>query len=175
MNTKEFIYKLCNPSSKTILTYEDSRLALHKYMPQEFVYGEPCEGENVNCEHVYPQSKFRGNDELRSDLHHLFPCISKINNCRENFKFDDIEGGELVYSLDFKRKIFEPENKSKGNIARACAYIHCAYPEHSEKILNVLSKELIVEWNDLDPISEHEKERNDHIERCQGNRNPFVD
>ena len=30
-------------------------------------------------------------------------------------------------------------------------------------------------WDKLDPIDELERERNDKIEKIQGNRNPFVD
>ena len=35
--------------------------------------------------------------------------------------------------------------------------------------------ELMVRWNELDPVSETEKLRNDTVQKVQGNRNPFVD
>jgi endonuclease I len=30
-------------------------------------------------------------------------------------------------------------------------------------------------WNELDPVDENEKERNEQIYYAQGNRNPFID
>ena len=35
--------------------------------------------------------------------------------------------------------------------------------------------EMIVRWNELDPVDDHERLRNDTIQQIQGNRNPFVD
>ena len=35
--------------------------------------------------------------------------------------------------------------------------------------------DLMVRWNELDPVDDHERLRNDTIQAIQGNRNPFVD
>jgi endonuclease I len=34
---------------------------------------------------------------------------------------------------------------------------------------------MLLDWNELDPVSEAEIVRNDKIEVIQGNRNPFID
>ena len=33
----------------------------------------------------------------------------------------------------------------------------------------------MLKWNELDPVDDTERLRNDTIEQIQGNRNPFVD
>ena len=36
-------------------------------------------------------------------------------------------------------------------------------------------QKIMVKWNNLDPVSETEKLRNQTVQAIQGNRNPFVD
>ena len=51
------------------------------------IYGDNT--ENLNVEHVFPQYFFK-NDEnkkyMKSDLHNLYLCNSKLNRYRQNFK-----------------------------------------------------------------------------------------
>lgn len=35
--------------------------------------------------------------------------------------------------------------------------------------------ETLLKWNDEDPVSDLERQRNNVIEQAQGNRNPFID
>ena len=37
------------------------------------------------------------------------------------------------------------------------------------------SYDILANWNDIDPVSELEINRNDYVYTIQGNRNPFID
>lgn len=52
----------------------------------------------INCEHTWPQSFFNKVDPMVSDLHHLFPTLSKPNAMRSNFPFGMSTGRTIVYS-----------------------------------------------------------------------------
>lgn len=91
----------------------------------------------------------------------------------------------------------EPADEFKGDVARICFYVYIHYaaignyglaawgdylgnlslqdlfghPGDSERKVY----EQIVRWNELDPVSETEKLRNETVFAIQGNRNPFVD
>ncbi len=93
----------------------------------------------------------------------------------------------------------EPADEFKGDIARILMYVYVHYSSklgHNTELsatqksylgdLNLRSVfnsgyslddiyELMVSWNNLDPVDEMEKKRNDTVEQIQGNRNPFVD
>ncbi len=106
-----------------------------------------------NCEHVVPQSWFKGEAEARaqkSDLHHLFTCESGCNSFRSNIpysEFSDEEEAKIKAqevslaevledpSLEAVRpqcglrdgRRFEP-NAGKGALARATLYFVLRYP-----------------------------------------------
>lgn len=95
----------------------------------------------------------------------------------------------------------EPPDEQKGDIARLLAYVYIHYckittddfyeehgyldyvsgllslsdviytPEGTDQSIN----ELIVRWNEMDPVNETEMLRNNTVQKIQGNRNPFVD
>ena len=46
---------------------------------------------------------------------------------------------------------------------------------YNESIKDVGSIELFLKWNAEDPVSTFEIDRNNKIEKIQGNRNPFID
>jgi endonuclease I len=136
----------------------------------------------INTEHTWPQSKFTNCDRRaqKSDLHHLYPSQNKANSHRSNLIFGEVDGHEIdhkcqdsligtIYGTGIKA--FEPPDRHKGNVARALFYFSVRY---KARILDVEEKYLRV-WNELDPPDEHEKLRNDLIEKFQGNRNPFID
>lgn len=140
----------------------------------------------INCEHTWPQSKFSGaypKDVQKSDLHHLFPTDSKANSVRGNFNFAEIshENGQLDNCTPSKSgssnegggsdDLFEPPSEHKGNVARALFYFSIRYkisiPKNEEPVLR--------RWNEMDPVDDAERERNEQIHYAQGNRNPFID
>ena len=142
-------------------------------------------GNQINCEHTWPQSKFTNSypsEMQKSDLHHLFPTDNKANSVRGNFDFADIsyDSGSLSNcgasrsgsSNDGSgNNLFEPPTEHKGNVARALFYFSVRY-----KIRIPTSEEQVLRrWNDLDPVDDAEMARNNQIFEVQGNRNPFID
>lgn len=142
--------------------------------------------DQINCEHTWPQSKFTKafpEDIQKADLHHLYPSDSRANSIRGNMNFTEVahDTGDLSHdnctaskfgsSVTNSNDGFEPPLTHKGNVARSIFYFSVRYkiavPSKEEEVLR--------RWNDLDPVDQEEINRNDIIERAQGNRNPFVD
>ena len=86
----------------------------------------------------------------------------------------------------------EPADEFKGDIARILVYVYIHYSKMGgynwDDYCGALSLrdvmgyttdldvyKVLVKWNELDPVSETEKLRNDTVQSIQGNRNPFVD
>lgn len=140
----------------------------------------------INCEHTWPQSKFSRlfpAETQKSDLHHLFPTDSKANSVRGNYDFAEIsqESGSLDNCEASKSgssnegggsdTLFEPPSEHKGNVARALFYFSVRY-----KIKIPASEEQVLRrWNDLDPVDDAERDRNEQVYKAQNNRNPFID
>ncbi|MBN2695575.1 endonuclease, partial [bacterium] len=141
---------------------------------------------SINCEHTWPQSMGAEGD-AKSDIHHLFPTNSSVNSSRGNLPFGVAVSDVDTYCNDddtycSKRgdnsngtTIFEPADQHKGDVARAMFYFAIRYNNPSNFINTAGQAQLFKEWNQLDPVSQKELDRNDSIERIQNNRNPFVD
>lgn len=142
--------------------------------------------EYINCEHTWPQSKFTPSfpsEIQKADLHHLYPSDSRANSIRGNMNFTDVarDSGDLANGNCTASKFgssalnnndgFEPPLIHKGNVARSLFYFSVRYkisiPKNEEDVLR--------RWNDLDPVDQEEMDRNNAIEKVQGNRNPFID
>lgn len=145
----------------------------------------------INVEHTVAQSWFKGRAYFnvgKADLHHLYPTDSRANSMRGNFAFGDVSTiknaprcfDEQRQDISTESKlgrgggselVFEPPVKHKGNVARAVFYFAVRYdfpiPAAQEATLR--------RWNKLDPVDQSELDRNDAIEKIQGNRNPFID
>lgn len=145
----------------------------------------------INVEHTVAQSWFKGRHYFnvgKADLHHLYPTDSRANSMRGNFAFGDvntIKNSPKCFDEDRqdistesklgsgggRELVFEPPAKHKGNVARAIFYFAVRYdfpiPAAQETTLR--------RWNKLDPVDQSEVERNNAIEKIQGNRNPFID
>ncbi len=135
-----------------------------------------------NCEHVVPQSWFNKSNPMRADLHHLFACEPKCNSHRSNYRYKDFEDFAPQVEDPFEKlkrqcgkadgSRFEPE-AGKGYVARATLYFILRYPnstQYKEKDLKTLLK-----WHKDFPVDPFDLHRNFHIQRAQGNRNPFID
>lgn len=125
-----------------------------------------------NREHVWAQSLTRsgsgqwfGKTGAGADLHHIRPCDPGVNSSRSNKKFG--VGGSY----------YTPTDEYKGDVARIIFYLMTRYPQSDNlSFTNIAqSKELLLSWNRLDPVSKLEINRNNYIETIQGNRNPFID
>ncbi len=150
--------------------------------------------KDINVEHVFPMAWVKNSlqcgtrdecrrtsalfNEIESDMHNLYPSLSKLNYARQAYRFGVIKGEERRYgkTCDFEvnkhMRVVEPRAEVRGEIARAMFYMEERYESLFlfEKQANILLK-----WHAKDPPSKEEKWRNDKIESIQGNRNPFID
>lgn len=128
-------------------------------------------GNVINTEHIYPQSQLKSSikGQTKGDLHHLRYCNSRVNNYRGNRPFAQAEGGYKKVGENWY-----PGDQWIGDVARAVMYMNLRYDEDFSKV-SVGGVELMLKWNAKDPVSEFERQRNNEIEKAQGNRNPFID
>ncbi len=156
------------------------------------------EDKNIyfNTEHVFPKSLLREalinigvkvpkkgtsycKDNIYNrtigDLHHLRYCKSNINSSRSNRPFTDGSGSYKIVN----HKYWYPGDEWKGDVARMIFYINlkygCPFEIEGDKESSIGPKELFLKWNREDPVSDLEKQRNNEIQKAQGNRNPFID
>jgi endonuclease I len=121
-----------------------------------------------NREHVWPKSLGWFEETYAgSDLHHIRPCKPSVNSSRGNKKFGTTTNGNY----------YCPDDAYKGDVARIIFYLMVAYNEADKYSFTSVAQSLtmLLDWNELDPVSEAEIVRNDKIEVIQGNRNPFID
>ena len=154
------------------------------------------EGDCYNREHAWPQSWFNNDGTAKTDLHHIFPTDGYVNSRRGNYAFGEVRsaswtsqnGSKLgpCKTSGFSGTVFEPIDEYKGDFARAIMYMSVRYYTEdgswSNSDMTTKSEikpwaiDLLLRWNEQDPVSEKEKERNETIYRdYQHNRNPFVD
>lgn len=133
----------------------------------------------LNCEHTWPQSKFKGQPEqetMTSDLHHLYPATSSSNSTRSNHPFGIIASS---FNVCGKSKLgtfnghtaFEPREEHKGNVARSMFYFSTRY----KMPIDPAQEGVLRQWHKADIVDAFEQSRNSAIEKIQGNRNPFID
>ena len=145
-------------------------------------------GKSWNREHVWPQSQgWFSTSGAGADLHHIRPTDSSVNSSHGNSPYGVVSSGKYV-SLSStnggkatEAKVgggfFEPGDSKKGDCARIIFYLLVRY-EASDgySITNVASSmDLLLEWNNNDPVDASEIRRNNAVYDIQGNRNPFID
>ena len=154
------------------------------------------EGDCHNREHSWPSSWFSDQNTPRTDLHHIFPTDGYVNNRRSNYAFGEVgsaswtsrNGSKLgtCKTPGFTGTVFEPIDEYKGDFARAIMYMSVRYYSEdgswgssdmtTKSEIKPWAIDLLLRWNELDPVSEKEKDRNEVIYNdYQHNRNPFVD
>ncbi|MFE7507628.1 endonuclease I family protein [Promicromonospora sp. NPDC057488] len=145
-----------------------------------------------NREHVWAKSHgdFGTATGPGTDLHHLRPADVQVNGIRGNKDFDD--GGSAVSGAPGNytdSDSFEPRDDVKGDVARMILYMAVRWEgedsfadlEPNDTVNNGSAPyhgklSTLLEWNDADPVSAFEANRNDVIyEQFQHNRNPFID
>ena len=155
-----------------------------------------AEGDCYNREHSWPQSWFNNDAIAKGDLHHVFPTDGYVNNKRSNYPFGEVRsaswtsqnGSKLgtCKTTGYSGTVFEPIDEYKGDFARALMYMSVRYygEDGSWSTSEMTNKSeirqwainMLMRWNEQDPVSEKEKERNDAIYNdYQHNRNPFID
>lgn len=148
----------------------------------------------MNTEHTWPQSKFHERPPMKSDLHHLFPTLSKVNGIRSNNPFAEIpdssttgwwrsntkvtqipDSGEIDQFSESTSHVFEPREDHKGNLARAMFYFWVVYADDGiDPDWITPQLQTLATWHAADAVDAAERERNTHIKAIQGNDNPFI-
>ncbi|MFQ6703899.1 MAG: endonuclease I family protein [Alphaproteobacteria bacterium] len=140
---------------------------------------------NWNREHVWPKSLGWFNESgAGSDVHHLRPENEGVNSTRGNMKMGKVTNGTVCKYPDgtiagyYGNRYFEPNDCSKGDVARIFFYMLIRYSETDSNYpitKTAQSLELMLEWHLLDPVDDLERVRNERAYQYQGNRNPFID
>ena len=147
---------------------------------------------HINIEHVFPMSwvawtlncgeraQCRNNSDefnrIEADLHNLYPAKVHINESRSSHPFGYVKGekrrfGQCNFEIDFQKRVVEPREEVRGDIARAMFYMADRYQLEIRK----KQYQTLKEWDKQDPVTETEKQRNRRIKSIQGNGNPYVE
>jgi endonuclease I len=143
-----------------------------------------CSGLWVR-EHIFPRSLGTPNlgfEFAGSDAHNLRAIDYPRNNTRSNRIFD-IGSGEASYVTS--TGTWFPGEEWIGDIARMIMYMYVRFPSQCAAVsVGVGSTSysnygdmpnIFLEWNQQDPVSLYEQNRNNVLQNMQGNRNPFID
>jgi len=168
--------------------------------PYQFLFGQNCgnysgEGDCYNREHSWPSSWFGDATPMYTDMFHLYPTDGYVNNRRSNYPFGDVgtvtwtslNGSKLGGCSDagYSGIVFEPIDSFKGDFARSIFYMSVRYFTEDSgwpgstmttgAEINSWAIAVLKTWNDLDPVSQKEVNRNNIVYTIQHNRNPFID
>lgn len=146
------------------------------------VSGTWDQGSTWNKEHVWPKSLLGigelGNSDknIATDMHNLRACNPSINSSRGNKYY-----ANATNSLSFgPSAVFKDDHR--GDVARIIFYMAVRY-----SILSIVNTngsistyqfaqlDVLLEWHELDPVDNFERNRNEVIFSYQKNRNPFID
>lgn len=103
--------------------------------------------------------------------------------------------GQWTGCYTYNQDYWEPRDNEKGDIARILMYMYMHYSKevsanssHSNagalSVTNIVytstrtssaAWDMLLDWNELDPVSSFEKNRNNYCASVTGTRNPFVD
>ena len=178
---KAVLRELLQDTHKVYTSYRDCKTMLQKvdedlnnsenmilfYTGQSIVKSDDLT-KDWNREHVWAQSLgWFTESGAGSDLHHIRPCNISLNSSRGNKKFGTATNANY----------FCPDDSYKGDVARIIFYLMVAYKEADNYSFTSIarSKTMLLDWNEIDPVSQEEIVRNNKIEKIQGNRNPFID
>jgi len=156
------------------------------------------EGVCYTREHSFCQSWFgAGQAAPYTDIFHLYPVDGLINTIRNNNPYGVVATPTRIFANGSKMGVntysgapsvscYEPIDAYKGDIARSLLYMAVRYMFEDENFqenspmtfksqLQPWALRMLLEWHQLDPVSDKELDRNDAIYAVQKNRNPFID
>ena len=148
------------------------------------------EGDMYNREHIVPQSSFDKRPPMHDDPHQVWPTDGKVNGERSNFPHGEVahvsktsQNGSKLGTNANGQTVFEPIDAFKGDVARAYLYFQLTYHgqshfsvfQNSFPYMNQDFLQMMIKWNNADPIDAFDIQRNEVIGRIYGLRNPFVD
>lgn len=156
------------------------------------------EGGCYNREHTVPQSLFNSANPMHNDIHFIPPTDGKVNGMRSDYPYGNVgtaswtslNGSKLGVSstLGYSGTVFEPIDEFKGDIARMIFYFVTRYENKLTTFssgnmlggstypgLQQWELDVLLLWNDQDPVSQREIDRNNACFAWQQNRNPYID
>ena len=173
------------------------------YTEQEFHYDEDQSAgtdlaNTYNREHSWPKSWANESYPHYTDLYHLYPAQGISNSTRNNYPYGEVASGAATYrsangtefgaartGLGYTGNVFEPIDEYKGDLARTYFYITTRYYTEdaswgSSGMTNKCELEdwaldMLLNWHELDAVSQKELDRVEAVYAIQGNRNPFID
>lgn len=127
-------------------------------------------GITWNREHTWPQSLLNYDSTMSADLHNLKPADPSENSSRGNKYFD----------WSTTSSSYAPPNVVKGDVARILFYMVIRYQvlelvNKAPAVYEMAMLNVLLEWHELDPVDDFERNRNEIIYSYQKNRNPFID
>jgi endonuclease I len=153
------------------------------------------EGSCYNREHSWPKSWFSDLTPMYTDMFHLYPTDGYVNGKRSNYPYGKVgsaswtsQNGSKLGSCatpGYTGTVFEPIDAYKGDFARSYFYMATRYFNEDNgwagsdmttgSQLKPWAMTMLLLWNDQDPVSLKEINRNNAIFGIQNNRNPFID
>ena len=163
--------------------------------PTQYVYQNG--GVNgINAEHAYPQSKGAADGNARSDMHHLFPARTPVNEARGSLPYANIPDAQTqrwfykTQEMSFipstnrdayteaRDDAFEPREAVKGDVARAVFYFYTIYrgqANAADPNFFVQQRATLCQWQAQDPADAQELTKTWRIAHYQeGKPNPYV-
>ena len=150
-------------------------------------------GQGINLEHLWPQSKGAGDGtDGQTDMHHLAPSRVDVNSMRANNIFSEVPDNQTDkwYYLNFSLMsvpgemidvyseadalAFEPREDRKGDVARAMFYFYAIHNADADEAFFEEQMATLCAWHLADPVDQAEIDRSELIASYQGNVNPFV-
>ena len=149
-------------------TMDNGNIVIGQIYPSEKIL------KQQKCQSLHACEKKTSFRNMNRDLHNLYPVWSELIHTQRNHSFAEIEAEEWRFrGCDYEKKnlLIEPREIARGNIARAIFYMADTYQlPIDQELQDTLSK-----WNYDDLPSEQEMNRNNLIEKIQGNRNQYID
>lgn len=153
-------------------------------------------------EHSVPKSWWKQNGDVEytpaySDMWNLYPSDGPANQAKLNYPLGICKSTTFNNGVSKvgpaqtgygggSGNVFEPADEYKGDFARGFFYmalvyddlpwvVNYMYRQNSWPTLQPWAYEMLLQWARTDKVSQKEIDRNDQVEKSQGNRNPFVD
>lgn len=120
----------------------------------------------------------------------------EVSSSANALYYEDSNNKPVALGGHKENDVFEPLDNVKGDVARIIFYLYTHYNDYSNvggttngsggkfgdldfSFIVDGSEEQAIEtlltWNELDPVSQQEEDRNEAVASYQGNRNPFID
>mgnify|MGYP000461361433 CR=1 FL=1 len=153
------------------------RMTLEHVIPADWMAEHfKCDNRNTCVVTAYKHAE--------ADLHNLWPAHGSINSSRSDVIYKELDDSKNYSSnkfsgfcSDFERRYVkgglsaavEPQDSSKGEIARSLLYMRDSYGFGLKGM-----DEMLLGWDRGDPVSEFERVRNELIFKLQGTRNHWI-